>query len=77
MVDQTETLGLNGRMHEGFNCDDAHLESRNFVEDFGPVVGSILTPNGPFAFESIATPNNLDEETKNCMEGFEGLIHLE
>jgi len=38
------------------------------VEDFGLVVGSILTSNVPFAFESIATPNNLDEETKIAWE---------
>jgi len=44
------------------------LEPRNLVEDYGLVVGSILTPNGPFAFESIATPNNLDEETKFAWE---------
>jgi hypothetical protein len=44
------------------------LVSRNLVEDFGPVVGSILTSNVPFAFESIATPNNLDEETKIAWE---------
>ncbi len=68
MVDQTETLGLDGRMQRSFNCDDAHLESGNLVEDFGPIVGSILTSTIPFAFESIATPNNLDEETKIAWE---------
>jgi hypothetical protein len=47
MEDRTKTLGLDGHTHEGFNCDDVHLESRNLVEDFGLVVGSILTPNGP------------------------------
>jgi hypothetical protein len=50
MVDQTETLGLNVHMHKGFNYDDAHLELRNLVEDSGPIVGSILTPNGPSTF---------------------------
>ncbi len=64
MVDQTETLGLNVHMHKGFNYDDIHLELRNLVEDCGPIVGSILTPNGPSTFKNIATPNNLDEETK-------------
>jgi hypothetical protein len=68
MVDQTETLGLNGRMHEGFNCDDAHLELGNLVKDFGPIVGLILTPNGSFTFESIVMPNNLGEEIKIAWE---------
>jgi hypothetical protein len=68
MVDQIETFGLNGCMHEGFNYDDVHLESGNLIEDFGQVVRSILTPNGPSAFESITTPNNLDEETKIAWE---------
>jgi hypothetical protein len=28
MEDQTETFGLNVHMHEGFDCDDVHLELR-------------------------------------------------
>jgi hypothetical protein len=68
MVDQTKTLGLDGHMQKSFNCDDVHLESGNLVEDFGSIVGSILTSNVPFAFESIVTPNNLDEETKIAWE---------
>ncbi len=47
MVDQTKTFDLYVCMNEGFNCDDVHLKSRNLVEGFGLVVGSILTPNGP------------------------------
>jgi hypothetical protein len=55
-------------MHEGFDCDDFHLESRNLVKNYGPIVGSISTPNGPFAFESIAMPSDLNEEAKIAWE---------
>ncbi len=55
-------FGLNVHMHEGFDCDDAHLESWNLVEDFGLVVGFISMPSGPFASKSIVTPSKLDEE---------------
>jgi hypothetical protein len=48
MVDWIETFGLNVHMHEGFDNDDAHLELRNLVEDFGLVIGLISTPSGPF-----------------------------
>jgi len=48
MVDWIETFGLNVHMHEGFDCDDVHLELGNLVEDFGLVISSILMPNGPF-----------------------------
>jgi hypothetical protein len=48
MADWIETYGMNVRMHEGFDCDDAHLELGNLVEDFGLVVGSISTLSGPF-----------------------------
>jgi hypothetical protein len=51
-------------MHEGFGCNDVHLELRNLVENSRLVVGLILTPSGPFAFENIATPNDLDEEVE-------------
>jgi hypothetical protein len=44
-------------MHEGFDCDDVHLESRNLVEDAWPLIDLILTPSGPFASEGIAIPN--------------------
>ncbi len=64
MGNQTKTFGLNVHMHEGFDCDDAHLELENLVEDFGPVVGSILTPNQPSASKNIATPSDLYGETK-------------
>jgi hypothetical protein len=67
MVDQIETFGLN--VHEGFNCDDVHLKIDNLTKDSRwPVVGSISTPNGPSAFESIAMPNDLDEESKIAWE---------
>jgi len=48
MVNWIEIFSLNVHMHEGFDCDDAHLELGNLIEDFGLVVGSILTPSGPF-----------------------------
>jgi hypothetical protein len=55
-------------MHENFDCHDAHLESRNLIKDFTSLVGSILTPSGPSTSESIATLNDLDEETKIAWE---------
>jgi hypothetical protein len=54
-------------MHEGFNCDDAHLESRNLVQDT-PLIGLILTPSGPFASEGIAMPSEMDEEVEIAWE---------
>jgi hypothetical protein len=36
----------------------------NLAKGFGPIVGFILTPNGPFAFENIAMPNDLDEDVE-------------
>jgi hypothetical protein len=68
MEDQTKTFGLNVHMHEDFDCDDVHLESRNWVKDYEPVVGSISTPNAAYAFGSIATPNDLNEEAKFAWE---------
>jgi hypothetical protein len=58
---QTETFGLNVHMHEGFDCDDVHLELRNLVKDYGLIVGLISTPNGLFTFESIPMPSDLNE----------------
>ncbi len=75
MANQTKTFSLNVHMHEDFDCDDVHLESRNLAEDFGPLVGSILTLTKPSTYESIATPSDLDKEA-NCMGGFEGSTHL-
>jgi hypothetical protein len=40
----------------------------NLSKGFGPIVGLILTPNGPFAFENIVTPNDLDEEIEITWE---------
>jgi hypothetical protein len=51
-----------------FDYDDAHLESENLTKDFGLVVGSISTPNGPFTSKSIATPSDFDEEAKIAWE---------
>jgi len=76
MANQTKTFSLNVHMHEDFDCDDVHLESRNLAKDFGPLVGSILTLTKPSTYESIATPSDLDKEA-NCMGGFEGSTHHE
>jgi hypothetical protein len=40
----------------------------NLAKGFGPIVSLILTPNGPSTFESIATPNDLDEEKEIAWE---------
>jgi hypothetical protein len=68
MANQIEMFGLNVHMHERFDCDDAHLRSKNLVEDSGLVVGSILTPNGPSTSKSIATPSDLYGEAKIAWE---------
>jgi len=68
MANQIETFGLNVHMHEGFDCDDAHLKSENLVEDFGPVFVSTLTPNGLSTSESIAMPGDLYGEAKIAWE---------
>jgi hypothetical protein len=44
------------------------LEFGNLVEDFRLVFGLISIPSGPFAFENIATSNDLDEEAKIAWE---------
>jgi hypothetical protein len=54
-------------MHEGFDCDDAHLESRNLVQDT-PLIGFILMPSGPFASKGITMLSNLDEEVEIAWE---------
>jgi hypothetical protein len=68
MENQTKTFGLNVHMHQGFDYDDAQLELGNLTEDFRPIFGLISTPSGPFSYESIATLNDLDEETKIAWE---------
>ncbi len=40
----------------------------NLAKVLGLMVGSISMPNGPFAFESIVSLNNLDVETKIAWE---------
>jgi len=59
--------GFNEHMHEGFDYDDAHLESRNLVQDT-PLIGLILMPSGPFAFKGIAMLSDLDEEVEIAWE---------
>jgi hypothetical protein len=51
-------------MHKKFDCHDAHLKSRNLTKDYRPIVGLILTPNGPFASKNIATLSDMDEKQK-------------
>jgi hypothetical protein len=68
MVNQIETFGLNVHMHEGFDCDDAHLESKNLAEDFRQVVGLISTTSGSSTFENITTLSDLYEEIKIAWE---------
>jgi hypothetical protein len=68
MANEIETFGLNVHIHKGFDFDDFYLELKNLVEDCGPIVGSISMPSGSYAFESITTPNDLDEEAKIAWE---------
>jgi hypothetical protein len=51
-------------MHEGFDWNDAHLESGNLVKYSRPIIGLILMLNEPSTSKSITTPSNLDEGTK-------------
>jgi len=67
MVNQIETFGLNVHVHEGFDCDDVHLESKNLVEDSRQVVALIST-SGPSTFEIIATLRDLYEEVEIALE---------
>jgi hypothetical protein len=64
MIDQTKTFSLNVHMHEGFDCDGVHLESRNLTKDSRSIVGLISMPIEPFAPKNNVTPNDLNEETK-------------
>jgi hypothetical protein len=68
MVNQIDTFDLNVHMHQGFDCDDVHLKLGNLIEDSGPIVHSILTPNEPSSFESIIMPSDLDEEVEIAWE---------
>jgi hypothetical protein len=68
MVNQLETFGLNVHMHEGFDYDDVHLESKNLAEDSKQVVGLISTTNGPSTLESITTGIDLYEEVNIAWE---------
>jgi len=55
-------------MHEGYDCDDVHLESMNLVKYFGPIVGLISSPSGPFASKNTAMFGDLDEEVEIAKE---------
>jgi hypothetical protein len=46
------------------DCDDVHLKLGNLIEDYGPIVHSILTPSEPSTFENITTASDLDEEVE-------------
>jgi hypothetical protein len=50
---------LNVHMHEGFDCDDVHLKSKNLAEDSRPIVDSILIPNRPSTSKSITMHGDL------------------
>ncbi len=67
-MDYIETFGLNVHMHDGFDCDDVHVELGNLTEDCRLVVSSILMSSRPFATKIIAMPNDLDEEIKIAWE---------
>jgi hypothetical protein len=54
-------------MHEGFDCDDAHLEPKNLAKDYRQVVGLIST-SGLSTFKNIATPSDLYEEVEVAWE---------
>jgi hypothetical protein len=68
MIDQTKTFSVNVHMHEGFDCDGVHLESRNLIKDSRSIVCSISTPIEPFASKNITTPSDLNEEIKITWE---------
>jgi hypothetical protein len=56
MTNQTETFDLNEYQHEAFDYNDVHdLYGGLLIENLWPLVGSILTPNGPSGFENIVT----------------------
>jgi hypothetical protein len=63
-------------MHDGFDCDDVHMELGNLVEDYRLVVSSILIPSWPYASKSIAMPNDLDEEIEIAWEVFQAQLIL-
>jgi len=56
MANQIETFDLNEYQHEAFEYNEVHdLYGGLLIENLWPLVGSILTPNGPFGFENIVT----------------------
>jgi hypothetical protein len=55
-------------MHDGFDYDDVHVELKDWVEDSGPIVSSILMLSRPSTSKSIAMPNDLDEEIEIAWE---------
>jgi len=61
-------------MHDNFDCDEIHVELGNLVEDFGPIVSSILMPSWPSASKNIAMPNDLDEEIEITWEVLKGQL---
>ncbi len=47
---------LNEHQHKVFDYNDAHdLYGGFLIENSWPLVGSILTPSGPFGFKNIVT----------------------
>jgi len=55
-------------MHDGFDCDDVHVEVGNLAEHSKLIVNSILMPSRPCVSKSIAMPNDLDEKVKIAQE---------
>jgi len=68
MVDQTKIFDLNVHMHEGFDCNDAHLESGNLVKYSRPIVRLISMLSKPSTSKSITMPSDLDEEVEIARE---------
>ncbi len=62
-------------MHEGFDCDDVHLESKNLTKDSRSIVGSISMPIEPFASLKHCNIQWFKWGNRNYMGGFEGSTH--
>ncbi len=56
MANQTKTFDLNEHQHEAFDYNDSHkLYGGLLTENSWPLVGLILTPNGPSRSKNIVT----------------------
>jgi hypothetical protein len=68
MANQIKIFDLNVHMHEGFDCNDVHLESGNLVKYSKPIVGLISMLSEPSTSKSITMPSDLDEEIEIAWE---------